>query len=121
MTTPAATMPRSPLLLRLIPRLVFGQFLRAVILFGPANTLDFWQAWVYLALLSLIPISFVVYFAKHDPGLVERRMLRKEKVTEQKFIITLWKILSVITFAWCGLDYRFGWTRDNIGPVPLWL
>src|SRR5690348_15614037 len=90
-TTPATTTGGKDFLPRLISRVVVRQFVIAAILFGPAETLDFWQGWVYLALLSLIPLSFIVYFSWRDPQLVERRMLHKETVAEQKYIIALWR------------------------------
>lgn len=52
----------------------------AAVLFIPAGSLDYWQAWLYLSVL-FIPLLFVgAYLLKNDPKLVQRRMQLKEKI-----------------------------------------
>jgi protein-S-isoprenylcysteine O-methyltransferase Ste14 len=58
---------------------------------------------------------------KHDPKLIERRLQTKEKVSEQKRLVGLLKVLMVVAFSLPGLDYRFGWSRTYLGAVPQWL
>jgi len=85
-------------------------------LFLPAGTVDFWQAWIYCGVL-LIPVSFVVfYFLKKDPELLERRMRIKEKEEKQKTIQILGIIIFFIGFIIPGLDYRYHWSN-----VPVYL
>jgi protein-S-isoprenylcysteine O-methyltransferase Ste14 len=87
-----------------------------LILFLPAGSLDYWQAWIYCAVL-LIPASFVVfYFLKHDPELLERRMKMKEKEEKQKIIVKLGIIIFFIGFIIPGFDYRYHWSN-----VPVFL
>jgi protein-S-isoprenylcysteine O-methyltransferase Ste14 len=87
-----------------------------LILFLPAGSLDYWQAWIYCAVL-LIPASFVVfYFLKYDPELLERRMRMKEKEEKQKTIVKLGIIIFFIGFIIPGLDYRYHWSN-----VPVYL
>jgi protein-S-isoprenylcysteine O-methyltransferase Ste14 len=62
-----------------------------------------------------------VYFYKSDPKLLARRMLTKEKVGVQKIIMLLLRLLYLYALIFAGWDYRAGWTRTNIGPVPWWL
>ena len=58
-----------------------------LMLFLPAGSLYYWQAWIYCGVL-FIPMIFVVfYFLKKDPELLERRMRMKEKEEKQKTII----------------------------------
>jgi protein-S-isoprenylcysteine O-methyltransferase Ste14 len=66
-------------------------------------------------------LCFCIYFYKHDPQLLERRMLRREKVKAQKFIMLLIKLFYLFALALPGFDYRFGWSRSYTGPVPWWL
>ena len=88
-------------------------------LFLPAGTFDYWQAWIFLAVL-LIPALFVLfYFLKRDPGLLERRMKFKEKEVEQKLIIKLSMLLFILGFLIPGLDYRFGWSHVPTALVIL--
>lgn len=84
--------------------------------FIPAGTLDYWQAWVYLATL-LVPMGLVLaYLLKHDPELLERRMRTREKVPGQRKIILLSYPVFIAAFLLPGLDRRFGWSK-----VPSWL
>ena len=85
-------------------------------MFIPAGSLRFWQGWAYLA-ISFVPGFFAfTYFYKHDPQLIERRMQLKEKVREQKRIMTLVYIAWLAAFVLPGLDHRFGWSHQ-----PLWV
>ncbi len=95
--------------------------LLAVLLFLPAGSLRFWQGWVFLAVVSSGALCPVLYLLRRDPRLLERRMQSKEKTSEQKLFKILWIPLWVGVVALPGLDYRFGWSRDSLGAVPLWL
>ncbi len=79
-------------------------------LFLPAGTFDYWQAWLYLAIL-FIPVAFVgLYFLKSDPAFLERRFKTKEKEAKQKAIVKITALLFLIGFLIPGLDRRFGWS-----------
>lgn len=106
---------------RLIVQFTLGVFITAAVLFVPAGTLDFWEAWVYLAIFFLPMLVFCVYFYKHDPATLERRMQRRERVKEQRWIVRMLTLLFVLGMIAPGLDHRFGWTRRWVGEVPLWL
>jgi len=86
-----------------------------LMLFLPAGTLRFWQAWVFLASLFL-PVVFVVsYFLTRDPALLVRRMQFREKEREQQVIVRLASLAFIIGFVLPGLDHRYGWSG-----VPAW-
>jgi len=93
----------------------------AALLFVPAGSLKFWQAWALMILQISVGVCFCVYFYKRDPQVLERRLLRKEKLKEQRLIIALWKVLAAVSLVLAGLDYRFGWSRAFLEPVPVWL
>jgi protein-S-isoprenylcysteine O-methyltransferase Ste14 len=79
--------------------------------FVPAGTLDYWQAWAYIAMV-FIPASLVIlYFLNKDPEFLERRMKLKEKEAKQQLVVKLSGILFVIGFLIPGLDHRFGWSN----------
>jgi hypothetical protein len=87
-----------------------------LMLFLPAGSLDYWQAWIYCGVL-FIPVSFVVlYFLKKDPELLERRMRMKEKKEKQKIIQILGFLIFFSGFMISGLDYRYHWSN-----VPVYL
>ncbi len=80
------------------------------ILFVPAGTLAYWEAWVYLAIL-LIPMFFVFrYLLKNDPQLLERRMQMREREVAQQRIIKLSYLYFLLAFVLPGLDRRWGWS-----------
>jgi protein-S-isoprenylcysteine O-methyltransferase Ste14 len=106
-----------------LARIVYTRALLAVpalwaILFIPAGTLAYWEAWVYLAIL-LIPMFFVFrYLLKHDPELLERRMQMREREAAQRWIIKLSYIYFLLAFVLPGLDQRWGWS-DVPPPVVI--
>ena len=46
----------------------------AALLFVPAWTLRYWQAWVFLSVFFGMALAITVYLMKRDPGLLERRI-----------------------------------------------
>ncbi len=85
-------------------------------LFIPAGTINYWNAWLFMASL-FVPVLFVTaYLIKKDPELLAKRMNAKEKEKEQKLIIKLSVIPFVFAFLIPGFDYRYQWSA-----VPLWL
>jgi len=106
--------------LRLTLRIVLGMFVVGIMLFLPAGTLRFWQGWAYLAVWLIPGLIFSLYFSKHDPALVERRLQTREKEKEQKVVIAVVYVIFALGYLIPGLDFRFGWTRRWTGPLPLW-
>jgi protein-S-isoprenylcysteine O-methyltransferase Ste14 len=82
-----------------------------IMFFLPAGTLDYWQAWAYMA-VTLVPAFFVVlYFLHKDPEFLARRLKMKEKEAKQKLVVKAAGIIFVIGFLLPGLDRRFGWSN----------
>ena len=93
----------------------------AAMLFLPAGTLKFWEAWVFLGIVILPVVVFSVYYFKRDPQMMERRMQVTERVKEQKVIMGLVKVIWVVASVVPSLDHRFGWTHKLVGALPTWL
>lgn len=88
----------------------------ALILLWPAGTLDFWQVYLYFGVI-LVPMLFMlVYFLRHDPALLERRLKMREKEDTQKVVVTLLSISMIACLLVAGFDRRFGWSA-----IPVWL
>jgi protein-S-isoprenylcysteine O-methyltransferase Ste14 len=71
-----------------------------LLLFVPAGTLLYWQAWVYLSIFGGACVLITLYLMRNDPGLLERRMRSgptAEKRPTQKFIM-LATIIGFIAF-----------------------
>ncbi len=95
---------------------ILGVFFVSAMLFLPAGSLKFWNAYGFMAVV-FIPVIFVMaYFLKHDPELLVRRIKFKEKESMQKTIIKLASLIFFVGFLVPGFDFRFGWSS-----VPFWL
>src|SRR4030042_1879033 len=82
-----------------------------ILLFVPAGTLDFWQAWLYGAVVLIPPLFVFAYFLKKDPEFLEKRMKTKEKESRQKLIMMIGLALFLIGFLIPGFDHRYGWSN----------
>ena len=82
----------------------------SLLLFVPAGTLDYWEAWTYLALTFGMVLGILDDLLKRNPALLERRMRYLEKEPRQRWIMgfaTLWFVASLVV---PGLDQRYGWS-----------
>jgi protein-S-isoprenylcysteine O-methyltransferase Ste14 len=82
-------------------------------LFIPAGTLDYWQAWVFVAVFEVCAQALGIYFLIHDRKLVERRMKIgpvAEQRPAQKLISALFMLGFVGFAALPAFDHRFGWS-----------
>ena len=104
------------LLISGLTKLIFGIALIGLMLFLPAQTFNYFGAWLFMGVL-MIPVMIMgaVLFIK-APDLLEKRLNRKEKETAQKGVIALSGLMFIGGFVLSALDFRFEWSR-----VPLWL
>lgn len=109
-------MPRSKLLFTVLSRLIAGIVMFALLFFLPAGTWRYWQAWMYIGILILPMLFVLVYFMKHDPALLERRMKMREERKEQRKIIQASGIGFVLIYLLPGFDIRYGWSN-----MPAWV
>lgn len=87
-----------------------------LLLFVPAGTLHYWQAWVFLAVFALSTWIPSVYLMRTNPAALERRMRAgplAETRTLQRIVITVVFICFPAMFVVSAIDHRFGWA-----PVP---
>ena len=104
------------LLISGLTKLIFGIALIGLMLFLPAQTFNYFGAWLFMGVL-MIPVMIMgaVLFI-NAPDLLEKRLNRKEKETAQKGVIALSGLMFIGGFVLSALDFRFEWSR-----VPLWL
>jgi len=82
------------------------------VLFIPAGSFKYWEAWIFWIGFSLITFFITVYFTKNAPELLSRRMKHEEKETTKKGPAIL--KLYYIGFILPGLDFRFHWSNMQI-------
>ena len=86
----------------------------AALVFVPAGTLDYWQAWTFLAVYFASSLAISLYLMKKDPALMERRMRGgplAEKEPAQKIIMVLTSVGFIGLLVVPALDHRFGWSH----------
>lgn len=111
-----SALDRKLLTRRVVLRFGMAGPLLAAILFLPAGTFAYWQAWLYMAVL-LIPMGWVLaHYIRKDPELLDRRMRTREKERRQRAIIFLSYPVFIAAFLLPGFDRRYAWSR-----VPVWL
>jgi protein-S-isoprenylcysteine O-methyltransferase Ste14 len=99
--------------------LVKFQMFLALLLFLPACSLRYWEAWTYWSLFSVSVLIITVYFLRNDPRLIERRLEvgpRAEPSRTQRIIQSVASVLFVALFVVSGLDRRFHGSRL---PIPV--
>jgi protein-S-isoprenylcysteine O-methyltransferase Ste14 len=91
----------------------------ALLLFGAAGTVHYWQAWVYLGVFFGPACLITLDLLRRDPALLERRLRAgptAEKETAQKIIMLVTSLGYIGLLVVPGLDRRFEWSSV---PVPV--
>lgn len=89
------------------------QLVLALLIFGPALSLTFWQGWLYWCVFLACVLSLTFYFLRHDPALVARRMRAgptAEREATQKLIQLLAAIFLCATIVVSALDHLYRWS-----------
>jgi protein-S-isoprenylcysteine O-methyltransferase Ste14 len=102
------------LILQSILGLTFLMLVLSAALFVSAGTLDFWQAWVYLAIFLACALAITAYLIKCDPKLLARRVKAgpaAERQKSQQLIQALASLFFLGLFIVAGVDFRFHWSE----------
>jgi protein-S-isoprenylcysteine O-methyltransferase Ste14 len=99
--------------------LAFLTVVMGLLLFVPAGTIRYWQAWTYLGIYFWASFFITIYLMKKDPALLRRRMSggpTAEKEKTQKVIMLFASVGFVASLIVPALDHRFNWSS-----VPVYL
>jgi len=88
---------------------ITGALVFAALLFVPAGTLDYWQAWLYFGVLMVLMFFSMLYFLATDLEFVERRFKTREKEKEQQLFLKLAPLLVLLGLVLPGFGVRSGW------------
>ena len=92
-----------------ILKFVFGAVVIGILIFLPAGTFDYWNAWLFMGIL-FIPMFFVgIALMIKNPKLLEKRLKAKEQQSEQSLVIKLSGLMFAMGFVTAGLNFRFQW------------
>ena len=86
-----------------------GILLTGLLLFLPAGTFRYWQAWLLMGVLfiPMLAAGFVMLFK--SPALLRKRLSAKEEQGVQRTVVALSGLLFIAAFVLAGLNRRFGW------------
>ena len=92
-----------------LTKFVLGLLMIGLLLFLPAGTFDFWQAWLFIGVL-FVPMFFAgIVLMIRQPELLRKRLDAKEQQQEQKWVVALSGLMFIAVFVVAGLNRRFGW------------
>jgi protein-S-isoprenylcysteine O-methyltransferase Ste14 len=95
---------------QLLARAILTPILLFTLLFLLAGRWDYWQAWVYIILNTLVLTLMATLFTK-DSGLIEERLNPKQGIKSwDRIYFAITTPLYFIALILAGLDARFGWS-----------
>ena len=100
---------KNNLLVQSLKKFIAGFVAIGVLLFWPAGTLHYWNAWLFVAVLFVPMLLLGIVMLFKSPKLLEKRLDAKEKVDEQKWVVALSGIMFLAAFVVAGLNFRYSW------------
>ena len=92
-----------------IIKFLLGIILVCLILFIPAGSFKYWNAWLFIGLLFVPMFVAGMVLIRRNPELLKKRLNAKEKEIEQKHIVALSGLMFLTGFVIAGLNYRYNW------------
>ncbi|WP_407422445.1 methyltransferase [Methanobrevibacter sp.] len=90
-------------------KFLFGLIIICLLLFIPAGTLNYFNAWLFIALLFIPMLVAGIIMLIKSPELLKRRLNAKEEENDQKIVIIISGIIFLLAFVIAGLNFRFKW------------
>ena len=97
------------LFLKAIIKYIFGLILVGILLFVPAGTFNYWNAWLFMGILFIPMFIAGIILMIKNPMLLKSRLDVKENEKEQKHVILYSGLMFLFGFVTAGLNYRFSW------------
>ena len=99
-----------------ITKFLLGVLLVGLLVFLPAGTLDYFQGWIFMAILFIPMFCAGVVMMIKNPGLLASRLDAKEKRSKQSAVVKLSGLMFLCGFIVAGLGVRFDWF---VLPMPV--
>ena len=87
-----------------------------LLLFLPAGSWGYWQAWLFLGLLFVPMTCVATWLLVREPELLAKRLSSKEQEKAQRQVVALSALMFIAGFLLAGFDQRFGWSE-----MPAWV
>ena len=92
-----------------ITKFISGLFLMGILLFVPAGTFAYPQAWLLIIILFVPMFIAGLIMMKRNPDLLRKRLNAKETQAEQKSVIAFSGLMFLAAFIIAGLNFRYKW------------
>ena len=110
---------RNKLSLQALTKIIMGFVFICVLLFLPAGTVHYWNAWLFMAVLFVPMIILGIVMLFKSPDLLKKRLDAKEKEGEQKWVVALSGIMFMAAFVVAGFNFRFSW--HSLPDFVIWI
>lgn len=110
---------RNKLSLQALTKTIMGFVFICVLLFLPAGTFHYWNAWLFMAVLFVPMIILGIVMLFKSPDLLKKRLDAKEKEGEQKWVVALSGIMFMAAFVVAALNFRFSW--HSLPDCVIWI
>ena len=104
------------LLIQLCTKLLMGMIIISLLLFLPAGSIYYWNAWIFMGVLFIPMFAAGTILLWKSPDLLAKRLNTKEKEAEQKQVIVFSLFMFVGGFIIAAFDFRYGWSK-----LPDWI
>ena len=104
------------LLINALTKFIIGFVFIGALLFIPAKTINYPNAWLFIAILFIPMLIMGTVLYIKAPSLLKKRLNHKEKEKAQQGLVALSGSLFVSQFCFSAVDFR-----ENFSNVPLWL
>ena len=94
-----------------LSKFLFGLIIISLLLFIPAGTLNYPNAWLFVALLFIPMFIAGIIMLIKSPELLKKRLNAKEEENEQKIVILISGATFLLAFIIAGLNFRFKWSE----------
>ena len=109
-------MRRATLAWHALAKGIGGLTVMGLLLFLPAGSWGYWQAWLFLGLLFVPMTCVATWLLVREPELLAKRLSSKEQEKAQRQVVALSALMFIAGFLLAGFDQRFGWSE-----MPAWV
>ena len=100
---------RTELAIRGVIRFIAGMVIVAAMLFWPAGSWGYWNAWLLMGVLFTPILILGIVMLIHSTALLRKRLEGKEKEKEQRWVVALSGVMFVASFVVAGFNFKFAW------------
>ena len=90
-------------------KFLLGVLIVSILLFVPAGSLRYYNAWLLLSLLFIPMFLGGIFLMIKNPSFLKRRLENKEKEIEQKYVLLYSSLMFILGFVISGLNFRYKW------------